>query len=293
MNNLDKSFASRVRLYRGALIAMLLAGSVIQSEAQLISRTVNGGTSTVTFNPSIGLTGWTVNGVSQLNQELFYYNLNGGGVTQIINPSSPTTVSTGTHGLNPYLTADSNLGNLGVIDVNNSYTLSGGSSGNQFILTYTIQISNNSNNPQNISFYQYSDFDLAGVSGGQNVQLSPLSGGQYQADQMGGGASLVDLVQPIGGVTTEYQADNSGAPFGPFLGPPNSTTLGYSSTPSSASGNVDFAYEWDDIALPAGQSFTISEIQTITVPEPSSVALISSGMLAASLVFRQRRSEKA
>jgi hypothetical protein len=286
-----KSFTGQVRVYRGVLIAFLLAGAVIQSGAQPISRSINGGSSTVTFDPNIGLTGWTVNGVSQLNQELFYYNLNGGGVTQIINSSSPTTVTTGHNGPSPDLTADSNLGNLGVIDVNNSYTLSGGVNGNQFILTYMIVIQNNSATSQNISFYQYSDFDLAGVSGGQNVQLSTLSGGQYQAYQTGAGASLLDLLQPVGGVTTEWQADSSGAPFGALLGFPNPTTL--ANTPVIASGNVDFAYEWDAITLPAGQSFTISETQTITVPEPSSVALISSGMLALALVSRRRKSKKA
>ncbi len=291
MKILIKSFVSRARLFQGALFAFLIAGFVVPSGAQPISRSINGGSSTVTFDPNIGLTGWTVNGVSQLNQELFYYNLNGGGVTQIINSSSPTTVTTGHNGPSPDLTADSNLGNLGVIDVNNSYTLSGGVNGNQFILTYAIVIQNNSATSQNISFYQYSDLNLAGVSGGQNVQLSTLSGGQYQAYQTGAGASLLDLLQPVGGVTTEWQADSSGAPFGALLGSPNPSTL--ANTPVIASGNVDFAYEWDDIALLAGQSFIISETQTITVPEPSSVALISSGMLALALVSRRRRSKKA
>jgi hypothetical protein len=285
MKKRGKSFVSRVRLYQGALIAILLGGSIVQSEAQPISRSINGGSSTVTFDPNIGLTGWTVNGVSQLNQELFYYNLNGAGVTQIINSSSPTTVTTGHNGPSPDLTADSNLGNLGIIDVNNSYTLSGGVNGNQFILTYAITIKNNSLASQNISFYQYSDFDLAGVSGGQNVQLSTLSGGQYQAYQTGAGTSLVDLLQPIGGVTTEWQADSSGAPFGSLLGFPNPSTL--ANTPVIAFGNVDFAYEWD-ASLAAGQSFLISETQTITVPEPSSLALVGAGMLA--LVFRRWRS---
>jgi hypothetical protein len=77
------------------------------------------------------------------------------------------------------------------------------------------------------------------------------------------------------------QADNGGALFGPFVGtnPLNNTT--------SATGNVVYAFE-SSRTLGLNQSFTISEYQTITVPEPSSVALISLGMLALSLLNRRR-----
>lgn len=81
------------------------------------------------------------------------------------------------------------------------------------------------------------------------------------------------------------QADNGGAPFGPLNGSPNplnDITL-------TASGNAVFAYEWDVTGLQGGSSFTISQTQTITVPEPSSVALVSAGMLAVALVCRRRR----
>jgi hypothetical protein len=54
---------------------------------------------------------------------------------------------------------------------------------------------------------------------------------------------------------------------------------------------VVYAYEWDVILAASGNpgsSLTISEIQAV-VPEPSSVALVASGMLVLALLYRRRQ----
>lgn len=285
MKILKKSFVSRARLFQGALFAFLLAGFVVQSEAQVtnITKSLSGHISNLGFDPNAGLDYWTVSGVDQLSQETFYFNL-GSGVTELnssmFTSEAVSRVGSSYNQLNVWY----NLGSG--FTANFNYVL--GISGNTYSLTPTIYINNN-NDPSssaNIIFYQYSDFVLGNVSGSQNVQMSILSNpSQYQAYQTGEGASLQDLLQPIGGATTEMQADNGGAPFGPLNGSPNplnDITL-------TASGNAVFAYEWDVTGLQGGSSFTISQTQTITVPEPSSVALVSAGMLAVALVCRRRR----
>jgi len=272
-----KSFVSRARLFfNGALFALLFASFAVQSGAQTITK----GTSSVGFDPNLGLTNWVAGGVNQLILESFYYNLNGGGAS-LLNNSSFQSVSTGTHGSSPFLSA---AYNLGVIVITNSYTLSGGLN-NQYTLTYAITVKNVSGSSQGINFYQYSDFNLGGATGSQNVTLT-TTGPQDFANQTGGGVSLTDSEQGIGaGLTMGVQANNSGAPFGPL----NGSSSALDNTTLTAAGNAVYAFEWDDLSLAAGSSFTISETQTITVPEPSSVVLISSGMLALAFLRRRRR----
>lgn len=157
--------------------------------------------------------------------------------------------------------------------------------GNQ--LSDTIKVSNLSSSSQTISLFQFSDFVLGGPSaaGSQNVNMFLNSSTQAQANQAGGGVSLIDQAQFVGTAgTTEMEANASGSLFGPFVGPPyaiDNVTL-------NASGNVVYAYEWDS-TLSSNQAFSISGISTIAVPEPSSLALISSGMLVLTLLHRRRR----
>jgi len=300
MKTLETSFASRVRLYLGALIAMLLAGSVVQSEAQItnITKIANGHVTSVGFDPNSGLDYWTINGVNQLSQESFYFN-SGSGVTELNNSmiisESVSHTASPSSGYNE-LSVAYDLGSGFEADF--TYVL--GIAGNNYSLTPTIYIYNNNlSGSANISFYQFATFVLGNASGSQNVQMSTITpGSQYQAYQTGGGASLTDLVQPITPVgvtiTTEMQAD-SGAPFGPSnisANPLDTNPL--AANQLAGSGSVDFAYEWDVTGLQAGTSFEISESsETITVPEPSSMALVASGIFALALMSRRRISKKA
>jgi hypothetical protein len=176
------------------------------------------------------------------------------------------------------------------VSITPTFSLTSGvnSGGTYYTLGESILVKNTLSTPQTINFFQYSDFSLGIASGSQTVNLSTINPNlQYQATQAGGGTypSLQDGYQivALGPVTTTMQAGNSGLLFGPFIGntPLDNATF-------SASGTVvDYAFE-SSATLGFNQSFTISEFQTITVPEPSSVALISLGMLALAVLNRRR-----
>jgi len=271
MKILEKSFAGRLWLFKGGLFAFLLAGFVVQSEAMVY--TLNSSPSIVMFDTSSGLTSWQVGGQQQLTLQSFYYSLGGGPLSSVVSLGAPTITSIPFG--NPNVTAT--YSSSGVISVKSTFTLNGN------VLSDTIKVQNLSSGSQTISLFQFSDFVLGGASGSQNVNMFLNSSSQAEADQTGGGVSLVNQAQFVGTAgTTEMQADTSGALFGPFLGPPNALT----NVPLSASGNAVYAYQWD-ATLPSNLAFTISETSYIVVPEPSSVVLIASGMFALGLLRRR------
>src|ERR1035437_6789143 len=228
MKLLNKPLLSRVWLYQNTLIAILFAGSVVQSEAA--TYTLSDSTWNVTFNSAVssGLPSGQVPGVVNLVEQSFYYSLNGGPLSAVTNFSLSLTKS----GIqNPIITDTyTSAGNMSVAA---AYTLNG------TVLSDTITLKNLSASSQTISLFQFSDFILGGAPGAQTVNMISNSPTQFGANQTGGGISLQNLVQFIGtGPTTEMQANGSGSLFGPFLGPPN--TLHNATL--SASGNAVFAY---------------------------------------------------
>ena len=268
-----KSLTSRVRFYQNTLIAILLAGSMVQSRAQVY--TLGNSYWNVTFNSAVasGLPSGQVLGVVDMSQQSLYYSLSGGPLSAATNFSLSLTES----GIsNPKVTTTyTSAGNLSVAA---AYTLNGAT------LSDTLTLKNLSASSQTISLFQFSDFILGGAAGAQMVNMISNSPTQYGAKQTGGGISLQNQIQFIGtpGATTEMQANGSGSLFGPFLGPPNALD----NVTLSASGNAVFAYEWD-VTLAPNTSFQISE--SSTVPEPSSMALMASGMFGFALLCRCRQ----
>jgi hypothetical protein len=255
----------------------MFASTVVQSEAA--TYTLSDSTWNVTFNSAVssGLPSGQVPGVVNLVEQSLYYSLNGGPLSAVTNFSLSLTKS----GIqNPTITDTyTSAGNMSVAA---AYTLNGTT------LSDTIKLKNLSTSSQTISLFQFSDFILGGAAGAQMVNMISNSSTIYGANQTGGGISLQNQVEFIGtGPTTEMQANGNGSLFGPFIGGPpynlDNVTL-------NASGNAVFAYEWD-VTLTPNTSFQISESSQITVPEPSSMALMVSGMLGLALLYRRRRAD--
>ena len=267
-------FVNGAQMFRGAFFTLILTGMVFQSEAQItnISKSGNGFTSSVGFDPNAGLINWYFNGVNQLSQETIYYNV-GNGIQQLnsANLTSYYTVKQGS--TYNKLIADYDLGNGNTLDL--TYTL--GTTVNGFSLGYNMQLFNSSGNPENVSLFQYSVANLP--TGPQIIQMSVTTpGSQYLAMQYGNGgaSSLQDQWQPTGQTSTEMLADG-----GPLTGPlPPDGAL---------NGSTSFTFESDAASLASGNGLGISGTQYLTVPEPSSLALMVSGMLGLALLYRRRQ----
>src|SRR6516162_9083168 len=176
MKNQNKTFVSRVRLYQGALIAILLGGSAVQSMALVY--TINSGIYSASYDSAQnGFTSWSKSGANQLALQTLYYSANGGPVTQLTGAAVSTS-----SGFTASITAAYSIS--AGISINDVLTLNGSTLGE------TIQFNNLSGSTVNMKIFQYSDFVLggAGFAGSQTVNMTPASGGGYAiANQTGGG----------------------------------------------------------------------------------------------------------
>ena len=289
MKLLRKPLTRRVRLYQNTLIiAMLFAGAVVPSKADVY--TIGTKNTSLQIDLASGITQWTVDGVNQLNLQSFYYSVGANPVASIYGiglPSAPTITTNGfvlqTVTLNTSY-ADS------IVSVGTRFALQGYATGSsQAKLTQTLTINNLSSTAQVFHFYQYSDFDLGGVSGDQNVQFFDRGSGlYYQVVQTAAtGMILTGLVSSVSGGTDTLSEVQAGLFDGNKFGLDSGGLVTLDNTLAAGPGNTVYAYEWET-TLAAGASITVSEIQTV-VPEPSSVALVASGMLVLGLSCRRRQ----
>jgi hypothetical protein len=288
MKLLNQPLTHRVRLYQSTFIAIMFAGAIIQSKADIY--TIGARNTSMQIDLGGGVTQWTINGVNQLNLQSFYYSVGSDPAASIYTIGMASAPTIWTNQLKTYVTLDTTYADS-TISVDTLFTLTSFPVGSGTAkLGQTLTINNLSATAQVFHFYQYSDFNLGGVSGGQNEQFtSKGSGKYYQVVQTGSsGIILTGAVTGASSAQLEVQAGLwDGNKFG--LGSGNPVTL--NNTLTAGPGNVVYAYEWDATLAAAEGSIQISEIQTV-VPEPSSVALVASGMLALALLARHRRADR-
>ena len=266
-------------MYRNALFVILPILPVIHSEAQTISSPNSLTTLQVVLNGSgSGLSNWQYVGGSQLAQQWFYYSLGSGSVNSIDQISTAGSVTATATSLTATYSSTS-------INVTTKFSLN-----NLPTLTDTLTIANpiGSGQTNTFHFYQFSEFSLGDTTSGQNVQFSNGGSGStyFQVNQTGPNVSLQGLVSGASAPSPLAQA-GLGTTFG--LGNGNPAPTLDNVTLMAGPGNAVYAYEWDKTLAP-GQSFQISELQTLTaVPEPASIALAACGGLALLYGYRRNR----
>jgi large repetitive protein len=272
MTFLNKPLTCRVWLYQNTLIAILFAGSVVHSTA---AYTLSARDTSLTVDLVNGLSDWKIDGANQLNKQWLYYSV-GSGPVYSIDTLPLITSALVPAGNSPFASA---VYSNSTIKVTTTYTLQSQPIGSgKATLQDAISFQNTSASSQDFHFYQFSNFDLAGNPGSQNIQF--LGGNNNLFVQTGpGGMSLSNqITATINGqlAVTRVQAGiNDGNQFGLGNGNPYPTL---DNTSLTASGDVTFAYEWDvnlAAAGTTGSSLSLSEIQAV-VPEPSSLALVAS-----------------
>jgi len=277
MKIFNKSIVSSARWDRGALFAVLMGGLVFQCQAQIYTLSQNDSSVLIDAGSQAGLYNWSVDGVNQLYQQWFWYRVGSSGPESSIDTISPVS-ETSSGANNATLTYAGST-----ISVKTAYSLAAPGNGTA-TLSELITVMNTSGQIQDYHFFQYSDFDLGGTPGGQSVQFyNNGSSTYYEVIQTGASGSMTETAIAPSATSMEVQAGY----FPSLLNALNdgvATTL--NNNLSAGPGDVDYAYEWDATLAP-GSSLLISKL--MTVPEPSSMALISSGMLVLGLLNRRRR----
>ena len=280
MKKTFKTLSNGAWMLQSCLVVILFAAWVIPSKAQ--DYTLTTGDTSLQVNlasPNAGLSQWTIGGINQLEQEWYYLSVAGGAVNSI--DTIPTLSTPVLNGGSAPSVSEMYTSNLDY-SVSTTYTLTSLSSSVAQLGTQ-VAIQNLSSQTQSFNFYQYSDFWLGGVSTGQDFEIVPSgSTTVYQFPTSGAGYLEETVDAGLGVMITETAALYNGTQLGLENGnpPPNFTDpIGV-----IGPGNINFGYEFTaNLAPGAGMSF--STIQT--VPESSSLAFISSGILVLALLYRR------
>jgi len=272
MNN-NKAFDRCGWGYQGALFAILLAASIVQSHAQNYNLATGGTSLQVNVGGSSpGLSDWMVGGLNQLDYQWFYYSVGSSAISSIDNIAAwttPTIVNTSSSSTLSETYANSTLSLTAQYELEGA-SANAGSAG----LATTIVFQNLSSSAQTLYLYQFSDFDLGNILGGQTVQFAG-TGMPYSVTQTGSaGGPLKGSINAGFATVGEAAGTEDGNQLGIKTG---NTNPNLNSTSLSATGAVDFGYEFSETLNP-NQSIIISELQT--VPEPSTLTFIFSGILA-------------
>ncbi len=296
MNN-KSELISVGRLAASLCAALVISGVLLlaaSSNAQDISMADGGSTATLNLGGgtgNLGMNSWSVDGLNQLNQQWFWYSINGA-VAQSIDNIGTASVQTanGNDGINTVVSTYQN----NQIQVEVEYVLSGNGvgSGSADIQEY-IAIMNTGISQFTLNFYQYSNFNLLG--GGNdtvNISGSPSGGftGAVQTTATGG-TGIAELINAPNANFAEANFANAGN-SSTLYKLNNTANLTLDDAQNAGPGDVTWALQWTATLAPGG-TLDITKDKGLSisiVPEPSTIALILLGVAALGLAGRRQSS---
>lgn len=239
---------------------------------------------TVGVNTNGTVASWTIDGVNQLSGQSLFYRVGSMGGESLLSGISGTPSVSFNQVPNIISSLDITYANA-AYSVRTLFQLSGSTAGSgkaNFNQTLTIQ--NLSGAPLDFHFFQYSNFDLGGVTSGQTAAVNFDSLLQpYKIVQTDGVRTVTETVNVNTAPVGHYQTSLVGNALASLIDI-NPTTL--NDVLATGPGDVEFAYQWD-VVLGANETLTISKLLGI-VPEPTTATLALLG-LGMGLAARRKR----
>jgi hypothetical protein len=247
--------------------------------AQLVTLSDGGSSATVDVGSSAGMNSWNLQGQNQLQQQWFWYSVNGGPV-QAINALGGLSYSQDGH--NNFL--DVSYGNSQLsVDVQYALTSLGAQSAD---MSETLAVNNLSGqNINSLKFYQFSHFNLL-QSGNNSVQIFGSPGNYSYVQQTSGATAIQEAITSPSATAAEAAYYNQ--TLVNFAG-----NNGYdlNNNQSAGPGDVTWSFEWSQ-SLGAGQELDIFKDKTLSIspiPEPSTLGLLAVGVGALGCRLLRRR----
>jgi hypothetical protein len=279
MNNAFQPVLKGIRALSPLAVALAVALSASVSEAQIVNLANGNSAAAVNLGNQAGMYSWTINNQPQLAQQWFWYRVDGDPTGQhSIDTIGPATFSANANTLNALYTSGNGF------SINLSYTLNGGSAGSwNSDISESITINNLTGSSLVFHFFQYSDFALAGTSGGETATIFQNGGSFSQANVTKAASQLSETIDiPL---ANEAEADlasntrnrlNSGSPY---------TLNNVLTSGPDPSRDATWAFEWDFTIAPNGSIDVLKDKQlnVAPVPEPATAVLLGLGLLAFAL----------
>lgn len=250
--------------------------------AQAVVTTLEDRNSTTTIQDAstAGMNSWQVDGVNQMFQQWFWFRYAGDASERGINTLALT--GSAVSDTNPFVDNRPDRLRLQYTDAGTglqiapSWTLRGGTAGSGNAgVNEEIRITNNGQTRIQLSFFQYSDFDINGTAGGDSVVITGGNTAE-QFDGVYGSAETVVTPAPFA-----YQAGNWPSIINSLT---DGAVTNLNNNAGPVLGDCSWAFQWEfDIA--PGDSVLISKVKNIT-PAPGALALLGLGGLIAG---RRRR----
>lgn len=264
----------------GLLLSFLLA----VSESPAAIYTFSQGNSVASADSAVGLVDYKIDGVDQLVQQSFFYRVGTGGQENSVDTLSAPAVTARTSGDGYTLVYDNSSVRFTV-----TYWMLGGDPGSgSSALHVDWLLQNLTGSAIDFHLFQYADFNLGGTALDQSATFAKIGPPIWnRLTQTDGTMALTNNFQIAKAISRVQTGDAAGLLASLTDG--TSTTLDGTST--WGSGNLAYAAQWD-ISLGANgsptQSAANNELVALSVPEPSSLTLLSSAF-AVLVLARQRQ----